>query len=229
MIGRAVTAFGTALLLSQVLTPPKRIDPKPGPVKTGPGMVSAVMAGADAQSFARALAEAGHTAGFITPSYERQNPLPPDPGHMLTLDEAIAAFTSKGTYRVTRDGERLVFRHVKAPADITAALEAPLIWPAGKQTFSAALFSTVLRSLARTRVGGAIGKEPGASAECPVEQTVTLAPGRASTIATLNHLVAQTKGVGWLVRFGAANERQRLQIGYVCGNGVWSALSVPGW
>jgi hypothetical protein len=58
---------------------------------------------------------------------------------------------------------------------------------------------------------------------------VTVAAGRSTTLATLNSIVAQLKGVAWLMRFGAPGERQRLQIGYVCGNGVWSALSVPGW
>ena len=45
----------------------------------------------------------------------------------------------------------------------------------------------------------------------------------------LNAMVARTKGVAWLVRFGSPGDNMRLQVGYVCGNGVWSALSVPGW
>lgn len=227
MILRAASFVAAALVVSQVLTPPRRVAP--GTEVNVPGLIPRATAEADAQSFARALAEAGHVAGFISPSSERQLTVPPDSGNMLNIDEAVAAFTARGTYRVDRRGRALVFRHVKAPSDITAALEAPLIWPSGKQTLSSALFSTVLRSLARRPVGGAIGKEPGASEVCPVENTIALKPGRASTIDTLNGLVAQTKGVGWLVRFGPAGDRQRLQIGYVCGNGVWSALSVPGW
>lgn len=227
MIARAASCVAAALLVSQVLTPPKRVAP--GTDVHVPGLIPRATAEADAQSFARALAEAGHTAGFISPSSERQVTVPPDSGSMLNIDEAVAAFTARGTYRVDRRGGAFVFRHVKAPADITAALDAPLIWPVGKQRFSEALFSTVLRSLARRRVGGAIGSEPGASPECPVENTIALTAGRASTVDTLNRLAAQTKGVGWLVRFGPAGDPQRFQIGYVCGNGVWSALSIPGW
>lgn len=227
MIARAASFAAAAIMVSQVLTPPSRVTS--GTEVNVQGLIPRVTAGADAQSFARALAEAGHVAGFISPSSERQLNVPPDTGSMLNVDEAVAAFTARGTYRVERRGGALIFRHVNAPADITAALDEPLIWPAGKQRFSAALFSTVLRSLARRPVGGATGKEPGASAECPVENTIALTPGRASTVDTLNRLVAQAKGVGWLVRFGPAGDPQRFQIGYVCGNGVWSALSVPGW
>jgi hypothetical protein len=221
-------AIASVLLLSQLPSPPRRIDPA-APAPALPGLISRAMAEADAQSFARALAEAGHAAGFIMPASERQGFLGPDPGHMLTLDEAVQAFTARGRYKMMKRGRTLVFRHAQAPDDIMTALDTPHALSASTSTFSSALFGTVLRSLARVRVGGTAGPEPGAGPECPVEQNVTLAGGRASTIDTLSELVQQTKSVGWLVRFGAAGERQRLQIGYVCGNGVWSALSVPGW
>jgi hypothetical protein len=228
MIARAATALAAVALISQVPTPPQRVTPAPE-TATGVGLIPKAMVGVDAQSFARALAEAGHAAGFIMPTSERQAYLPPDAGHMLTLDEAVAAFTARGKYRVEKQGGAILFRHVTAPADVMAALESPLTYSASTQTFSSVLFGTALRSLARTRVGGAIGPEPGAGPECPVEATVRVAAGRSTTLATLNSVVAQLKGVGWLVRFGEAGERQRLQIGYVCGNGVWSALTVPGW
>lgn len=220
-------AIASVLVVSQTMAPPRRV--KPGPVTVIPGGVSRVMTTADAQSFARALAEAGHAAGFIMPKSERQGTLPPDYGDMVTVDDAVAAFTARGSYSVTRDGRVLVFRHAQTPPDIMTALDTPHALPAAKPTFSAALFDTVLRSLARVRVGGGVGKEPGAGPDCPVEDRIAMAAGRVSTIDTLNRMVAQTKGVGWLVRFGARGDTQRLQVGYVCGNGVWSALSVPGW
>ena len=227
MIARAATLVAAAWLASQVLTPPKRVAP--GSDVVVPGLISRAMAEADAHSFARALAEAGHAAGFITPMSERQVHVPPDPGNPLNINEAIAVFTARGAYRSSKQGSVFVFRHTRAPADIIAALETPRLYAAGKVPFSSALFGTVLPSLALRRVGGLPGREPGAGPECPVDRIVSLRAGRATTIETLNSMVAQTKGVGWLVRFGGPNDNQRLQIGYVCANGVWSALSVPGW
>ena len=228
MTAHAATALAAMALLSQVTAPPQRVTPATE-TATGSGLIPKAMAGLDAQSFARALAEAGHAAGFIMPTSERQVYLPPDAGHLLTVDEAVTAFTARGKYHVNKQGNTMVFRHVNAPADVMAALEFPLAYAASKQTFSSVLFGTALRSLARTRVGGAVGPEPGAGPECPVESMVTVAAGRSTTLATLNSIVAQLKRVAWLMRFGDPGERQRLQIGYVCGNGVWSALSVPGW
>lgn len=226
MIARAA-AFALAALIAQTITPPKRITGEPD--KGGPGMISKTTATADAQTFARAVAEAGHPAGFIMPMGERQVLLPPDSGEMLTLEEAIAAFTARGTYRASRRNGVNVFRHARTPEDIALALDAPRQMYAIKQPFSSALFGTVLRTLALRRVGGSPGKEPGAGPECPVDSIVAIPAARASIADTLNAMVAQTRGVAWLVRFGSNADNMRLQVGYVCGNGVWSALSVPGW
>ena len=199
-------------------------------VQTAPaGRVSKTMSGLDAQSFASALAQAGHHAGFIMPIAERQVMLPPDSGELLTLDEAAATFTARGTYRVAKYGEVRVFTHTRAPADVIDALEIPLDHYPVKSTFALALYGVVLPRLARRPVRMTTQKEPGASAECPVEQAVALPAGKATTLQLLNALVTRAKGVAWVVRFGQPGDSLRLQVGYVCGNGVWSALSVPGW
>lgn len=193
------------------------------------GLISKSAATADAQTFARALAEAGHPAGFVMPMSERQIVVGADSGEKLTLDEAVAAFTASGRYRAARSNGVTVLRHARTPADIAAAIDTPYQMYAIKQTFSSAMFGTVLRTLARRRVGGTVGKEPGAGPECPVESSVMIPAGRRSMAGILNAMVARTRGVAWLVRFGSPGDNMRLQIGYICGNGVWSALSVPGW
>lgn len=224
-----LAALAGAVIAAQTLTPPTRIAPIEGPERTGPGLVSGAMSRADAQSFASALAQAGHPAGFIMPLGERQGLLPPDRGEKLTLDEALAAFTERGTYRVSKHGQTVVLQHAKTPADVIAALDVRVIRTAVKTTMSRALFEHVLRGLARVRVGGAIGPEPGAGPDCPIESTVSIPAGPASTMATLAHITSQVKGIAWQVRFGSPGQPNRLQVGYICGNGVWSALTVPGW
>lgn len=217
----------TAALAQVTITPPKRLVT--APERRGPGLISKTRATADAQTFAHALAEAGHPSGFIMPMSERQRLLPPDSGEMLTLGEAVAAFTARGRYRASTQNGVIVVRHVRTPEDIAGVLDAPRRMAPIRQPFSAALFDSVLRSLARRRVRGVPGREPGPGPDCPVDSTVEI-PGRlASITGTLNAMVARTKGVAWLVRFGGDNDTSRLQVGYVCGNGVWSALSVPGW
>ncbi|MEX2271885.1 MAG: hypothetical protein WD690_10460 [Vicinamibacterales bacterium] len=189
------------------------------------------MSGADALSFATALAQAGHPAGFIVPADERQTMLAPESGHMVTLDEAIPLFTAKGTYRIVSNAPPLVFRHAETPADIIGALNARRVLSSARLPLAQPLFDPVLRSLAYRRVAPPAGrtKEPGAGPECPVETPVRIAAGAASTIDTLGRLVAQTTGVAWVVRFAPPGRSLRLQIGYVCASGAWSALSVPGW
>ena len=193
------------------------------------GRVSKTMAGLDAQSFASALGQAGYRAGFIMPIAERQVMLPPDSGELITLDEAIATFTARGRYRASKLGDVTVFTHRQVPADVLDALEIPLDHYPVKGTFSLALYDTVLRRLAKRPVRTIAQKEPGASAECPVEQDLSVPAGKYTTIQMLNALVSRVKGVAWVVRFGQPGDSLRLQVGYVCGNGVWSALSVPGW
>lgn len=211
-------------------TPPTRIVA--APERNEPGLVSKTMTGLDAMSFASALAKAGHAAGFVMPASVRQAMLPPDSGEMLTLDEAVAAFTARGQYRVARDkadNGALVFTHVDTPADVLNALNAVRTHYAIKGTFSLALYDVVLRSLSRRQMGSVSTPEPGAGPECPVEQHVSIPARRASAIGVMNALVTRTKGVAWQVRFGRQSDPGRLQVGYVCANGVWSALSAPGW
>lgn len=233
MMLRVSAVLGAAMLAAAAaqqavtITPPKRVTGAPS--KTGPGVISRAMASADAQSFARALAEAGHPAGFVMPIAERQLHLPADSGEMLTLDEAIGVFTARGSYRVTRGGGALVFRHVQTPPEVAGALDTPRPHYAIKGTFSLALYDVVLRGLARRPMGTVSRPEPGAGPDCQVEQPVAVPAGRATSIELMNALVTRTRGVAWLVRFGQPSDQLRLQIGYVCGNGVWSALSVPGW
>jgi hypothetical protein len=219
MTARAAILLSAAILSASVLA---------AQTMSG-GRVSKTMSSLDAQSFASALAQAGHHAGFIMPIAERQVMLPPDSGELLTLDEAIAAFTARGTYRASKHGGVTVFTHRGVPADVMDVLEIPLDHYPVKGTFSLALYDVVLRRLARRPVRTIAQKEPGASAECPVEQNISLPAGKATSIQMLNALVSRVKGVAWVVRFGQPGDSLRLQIGYVCGNGVWSALSVPGW
>jgi hypothetical protein len=227
--GLAVLAapLAVSLLAAQVMTPPRRVTE--APERHGEGLVPRATASADAQSFARALAQAGHAAGFIMPIAERQGLVPPDSGEMLTLDEAVDLFIARGRYRASRQGGAVILRHVNTPDDVARALEAEYRMPALKQPFSAILFGTVLRSLARRPVGGTVGREPGAGPGCPVEETVAIPAARASLIDTLTSMVTRTKGIAWMVRFGPPGDNLRLQVGYVCGTGAWSALSVPGW
>lgn len=199
------------------------------PERNEPGLVSKTMTGLDAMSFASALAKAGHAAGFVMPGSVRQGMLPPDSGEMIRLDEAVAAFTARGQYRVTRDKGALVFTHVEAPADVLNALNTVRTHYAIKGTFSLALYDVVLRGLSRRQMGSVSTPEPGAGPECPVEQPVSIPAGRASAIDVMNALVSRAKGVAWQVRFGRPRDPGRLQVGYVCANGVWSALSAPGW
>lgn len=207
--------------------PPTRVIPVPE--RNEPGLVSKTMTGLDAMSFASALAKAGHAAGFVMPGSVRQGMLPPDSGEMITLDEAVASFTARGQYRVTRDKGALVFTHADAPAEVLNALNAVRTHYAIKGTFSLALYDVVLRSLSRRQMGRVSTPEPGAGPECPVEQHVSIPAGRASAIGVMNALVTRAKGVAWQVRFGRQGAPGRLQVGYVCANGVWSALSAPGW
>lgn len=224
----AAAVLFVSLAAAQVLTPPKRVTPSE-PAETRPGMISRTMTAMDAQSFATALAHAGHKAGFIMPISERQGMVPPDSGEMLTLDEAVAAFTARGQYTVRRQGGVHVFTHVKTPADISNALGTSRPHYAIKGTFALALYDVVLRELANRPMARIRTNEPGASADCPVLETLEVPAARMTSIETMNALVSRVKGVAWLVRFGQPRESLRLQIGYVCGNGVWSALSVPGW
>jgi hypothetical protein len=157
---RAIVLLVVPVIAAQTMTPPQRIT-STAPAKTGPGLVSRTMSTLDAQSFASALAQAGHRAGFIMPIVERQIALPPDSGEMLTLDEAVAAFTARGTYRASKHADVTVFRHVKAPTDIVDALEIPLDHYPVKGTFSLALYDVVLRRLARRPVRTIAQKEPG--------------------------------------------------------------------
>ena len=214
MIGRA------AIVLSASLVAMQTVDA---------GRVSKTMASLDAQSFASALAQTGHRAGFIMPISERQGMLPPDSGELLSLDEAIRTFTGRGTYRAAKYGSVTVFTHRNVPSDIMDVLEVPRDHYAVKGTFALALYDTVLRRLAKRPVRTIAQKEPGASAECPVEQDIAMPAGKATAIEMLNALVSRVRGVAWVVRFGQPGDSLRLQVGYVCGNGVWSALSVPGW
>lgn len=227
MLGAEMLAAAAAAEQAVTITPPRRVTEAPS--KAGPGLISKTSASADAQSFARALAEAGHPAGFVMPIAERQLQVPFDSGERLTLDEAVAVFTARGTYRVTRGPGALVFRHAKTPPDVAGALDTPRPHYAIKGTFSLALYDVVLRGLARRPMGTISRPEPGAGPECQVEKPVTVPAGRATSIEMMNALVTRTTGVAWLVRFGQPSDRLRLQVGYVCGNGVWSALSVPGW
>ncbi len=208
-------------------TPPTRIVP--APERTEAGLVSKTMAGLDAMSFASALAKAGHAAGFVMPNSVRQGLLPPDSGEMVTRDEAVALFTASGTYNVSRTGGVLVFRHRATPEDVNAALDTAGQRYALKGGFALALYDGVLRGLARRRVGPPPGREPAEGPDCPVGTPVSLPAGRASAIDTMNALVTRAKGVAWMVRFGERGDPLRLQVGYVCANGAWSALSVPGW
>lgn len=224
---KPLLALTVCLTVAQVATPPVRIVP--APPREGVGLISKTMTGLDAQSFASALARAGHKAGFIMPISERQGFVPPDSGAMLTLDEAVAEFTARGQYRVARTGDTLVFRHVKTPADVAGVLEVPRQQYPIKGTFSLALYDIVLRGVARYPMGAIRTKEAAAGPECPVEQELTVPAGTRTAIQTMNALIGRTKGVAWLVRYGQPGEKLRLQIGYVCGNGVWSALSAPGW
>jgi hypothetical protein len=211
------------------MTPPSRVT-TPAETKTGPGLISRTMASLDAQSFGTALARAGHAAGFIMPNSETQpGRLPPDNGEMLTLDEAIGVFTASGRYKASKHGAVTVFQHVRAPAELLNSLDFPRQHYPIKATFSLALYDIVLRGLARRPIGTVSTREPGAGPECPVEQNITIPAGRSTPIQTMNALVSRVKGVAWLVRFGERGDPLRLQVGYVCGNGVWSALSVPGW
>ena len=163
------------------------------------------------------------------PNADAQAALPADSGEKLTLDEAIAAFTARGLYKASKFGKVTVFQHVRTPAEVMNALEIPREHYPIKATFSLALYDIVLRGLAKRRIGTIPRTEPGASAECPVEQNVTIPAGRSTPIQTMNALVSRVNGVAWIVRFGERGDPLRLQVGYVCGNGVWSALSVPGW
>ena len=196
----------------------------------GPATISRASAEADALTFAMGVAAAGYPSGFILPNSERQGAyVPPDKGDRLALDEAVKVFLARHPdYEATFDGNALLVRHAKVPADIMAALRLAQARPGSKQPVSRALFD-VLRQLARQPVGGVIGSGPVPAPTCPTEQVVSLPAGRSSTIQTLNGVAMQAKGMAWLVRFGAPGETLRLQVGYVCGDGMWSALSVPGW
>lgn len=227
----ALALLSSILLLAQAVPPPVRIVPVPDAGPLPPGMISRASAEADPTTFARAVAEAGHPAGFIMPVSERQRPLlPADGGHALSLEAALKTFIERNAaYSAAFSGGTLVVRHRDTPADITTALEAPRTWRASKLPAASALFNVILRTLARQPVAAIDDSGPPASPTCRSDQTVSITAGRASVFDTLNRLAAQSKGVAWLVRFGPAGEKLRLQIGYVCGDGVWSALSVPGW
>lgn len=203
--------------------------PATAPAAPVQASVSKTMSSLDAQTFATALARAGHPSGFIMPNADEQAALPADSGERLTLDEAIANFTARGRYKAWKNGKVTVFQHVRTPAEVMNALEIPREHYPIKATFSLALYDIVLRGLAKRPIGSIPRKEPGASADCPVEQNVSVPAGRSTAIQTMNALVSRVDGVAWTVRFGERGDSLRLQVGYVCGNGVWSALSVPGW
>lgn len=226
-----IALVSLATLLAQAVPPPVRVVPVPAAGPLAPGMISRAAAEADPTTFARAVAESGQPAGFILPLSERQRSLlPPDRGQALSLEEALKTFVERNpSYSAAFEAGTLVVRHRDTPADITSVLEAPRTWRASKLPIVSMLFSVLLRTLARQPVAPIDDTGPPSSSTCPTDKAVTIEAGRASAIETMNRLAAQSKGVAWLVRFGPPGEKLRLQIGYVCGDGVWSALSVPRW